>query len=141
MHERSHQFYRRLEAQNALKGFDFGPCHTVLQDELNYIDRSDTIPMDELSNVLKRNTNIKIEIHKMLDFYEYLACGIMQGIYDPEVVKVGCSSSMKKAARAFEEYIKDRQARFNPRAWRNLQALTKQWQEEETRPETRDTPA
>lgn len=127
IHGADHDWHRRLAAQNTLKEYNQSTITSRLQKEFNYLNRKEAIPLAEVEEKLSSNSELQNELHQLLNYYEGLARGVFQQVYDEEVVKAGRRGAMIKALRAFGSYIEDRRAKFSPKAWSDLEALVAKW--------------
>ena len=127
VHSADHDWNRRLAAQNALKEYNQSMIISSLQKKFDYFNRKEAIHLSEVEEKFSSNVNLQNDLHQLLNFYEGLARGVFQQIYDEEVIKAGRRGSMIKALRAFNSYIEDRRAKFSPKAWCEFESLVAKW--------------
>jgi hypothetical protein len=71
------------------------------------------------------------EIHEFLNYYEYLATGIIQNILDEEVVKSLNKGNIIKAYFLFENYINHLRKHYNRETiYKNLETIALKWKRE-----------
>ena len=126
-----HDWNRRMAAQAALKEYNQSVLTSALQAEFNYLNCSESIPLKDIQKGFEGNPALQNELHQILNFYEGLARGVFQQIYDEEVIKTGRRGAIIKALRAFSSYIEDRRSTLSPFAWSDLDALVAKWVLEE----------
>ena len=131
VHSADHDWHRRLAAQNALKEYNQSTITSLLQKEFNYLNRNEAIPLAEVETKMSSNPELQDYLHKLLNFYEGLARGGFQQIYDEEVIKAGRRGAMINALRAFNSYIEDHRVKFSPKVWCDLESLVAKWVLEE----------
>jgi hypothetical protein len=68
----------------------------------------------------------------VLNYFEGLARGVRQGIYDEQVIKTAFRGLMINVNESFKYYIQNRRHQFhNPRVWVELEVLSDCWRQEE----------
>ena len=133
---------KRVAAQQALAAYRLSVTLSNLQMHFHYIDKIREIPIEEILEALKREPELKVELHDLLNYYEGLARGIAQGIYDEQVIKAGRYGAMRRAYRAFLPYIIYRRAENkSSRAWVDLESIILKWIGEDNTPELRPSKA
>jgi len=122
-----HDWNRRMASQTALKEYNQSILSSGLQSEFDYLNCTESIPLAKIQEGFKKHLDLQKELHQLLNFYEGLARGVFQNIYDDEVIKAGRCSPMMKALRAFSSYIESRRKTSSPTAWTDLESLVAQW--------------
>ena len=125
-----HDLQRRLAAQNSLNEYNKSIITSDLQIEFKYLNVKESIPLERIEKIFGENSALRNELHQLLNFYEGLARGVFQQIYDEEVIKSARKSSMAKALLAFRSYIEMRRREYAPNAWSDLDALVTKWEHE-----------
>lgn len=124
----NHDWNRRMAAQAALKEFNQSVLISGLQSEFDYLNCNDPIPLKKIQEGFNNSPTLQRELHQLLNFYEGLARGVFQNIYDEEVIKAGRRSVMIRASKSFSSYIENRRKTSSSNAaWDNLEALVVQW--------------
>ena len=126
-----HDWNRRMASQAALKEYNQSILSSALQSEFDYLNCTESIPLEKILDGFNKHPALQNELHQLLNFYEGLARGVFQNIYDEEVIKAGRRSAMMKAFRAFNSYIEMRRKTSSPTAWTDLGSLVAQWVLEE----------
>jgi len=127
INEADHDWNRRMASQSALKEYNQSVLSSKLQSEFDYLNCTESIPLKNIQEGFSKHPDLQKELHQLLNFYEGLARGIFQNIYDGEVIKTGRRSAMMKALRAFNSYIESRRKTSSPTAWTDLESLVAQW--------------
>ena len=126
-----HDWNRRLAAQDALKEYNRSIVSSELQSEFNYLNCTESIPLEKIEEGFTKHLNIQAELHQLLNFYDSLARGIFHKVYDEKIIKAARYNAMKQAFRAFNSYIEKRRTKLSPDAWKDLESLIYQWQADE----------
>ena len=126
-HRQNHDWERRIAAQSAVNEYSSVVDTKDLKSEFDYLNRTDVIPLAELQGAFERCSDMQGSLNKMLNYYERLARGVRQGIYDEELIKAARLTAMKKVLRVFGPYIEHRRKEFSPNAWADLDALVDEW--------------
>ena len=127
INEADHDWNRRMASQAALKEYNQSILSSGLQSEFDYLNCTESIPLSKIKDGFDKHPDLQTELHQLLNFYEGLARGVFQNIYDDEVIKAGRRSAMMKALRAFNSYIESRRKTSSPTAWTDLESLVAQW--------------
>lgn len=139
IHKAEHDWNRRIAAQNALKDYSRSVVTGSLQKEFNYLNIKSPIPVELMRIKFDAVSDLQNELHSILNYYEGLARGIQQSIYDEQVIKSGRYGAMKKALYAFKPYIDERRISMNrPTAWENMESIVNKWEYEKTHKNSRN---
>lgn len=132
-HEQEYRWRRKIAAQEALSSYSSSVVLSDLQKQLNYLDigRRGCIDLDEIEEKLEANPDLRADLHRLLNYYEALARGVLQGLYDDDVIKAGRRGAMNRAYTGFECYILERRKNGSPNAWSDFEALILKWDEAE----------
>lgn len=132
INESDHDWNRRKAAQDALKEYNQSIISIELQSEFDYLNCVESIPLKKIEEGFNKHQNLRAELHKLLNFYEGLARGIFQKVYDEEVIKAARYNAMKKVFRAFNSYITHRREKSSSLfAWSDLESLLVRWKADE----------
>lgn len=112
-----HKWRRRIEAQNAV-AFSGGlaEMRQKLDAKLNYIDASEPLSLDLITKAFEEDSTLRTICHDLLNYYEMLARGIHQGIYDEKIIADARDAPMISTFEAFKQYIKMQQRKV-PETW------------------------
>ena len=142
-HADNHDWNRRYAAQEALRNYNYSLLSSPLQTSFDYLNSLDSIPVSQIEEKFAENTELQSDLHQLLNYYEALARGINQGIFDENVIKSARRNAMVRCERSFRNYIEKRRQNVSPRAWIELSHITMKWAREdsdvELRPLTGDT--
>ncbi len=130
MHSDNHDWYRRIETQNAItkiRELDVD----ALNEKFGYVNRSEPIPLNEVQEAFEENPNLQLLLHKVLNFYEGLANGVFLGTYDEKIIKANRRGTMQRELSRFKYYIDYRRNSGNrPTAWAGYERLLNQWKQQ-----------
>ena len=129
-HTDNHEWNRRIATQQAVSR-----VKELNNDELNkkfgYINRKESIPLQEVQNAFKENPALQLSLHKLLNIYEGLANGVFLGTYDEATIKASQRTLMEKQLIRFRHYISYRRdSSGNQKAWAAYERLNKKWNQE-----------
>lgn len=132
-HVDNHDWNRRkaaqeitLELNNILADSD------QLQRELNFMNRMETIPLDEVLEAIKKDSATQLRIGKILNAYNSVARGVLHGVYDKELIASARKNGMIKAFDSFQSYIIFRRKQSISSLWDNYESLINEWKSEMT---------
>ena len=128
----NHDWNRRKAAQDATMLLtQLVPDIEVLDDALGHSTLRDPIPLERITTAIEENPRLLRALHRYLNYYEALARGVRQAIYDERIIKVTCRGIMRQNWVQFEQYIAHRRNSGSPKAWTELEDLLNKWQAEE----------
>lgn len=137
IHQENHDWNRRLAAQEALRAYNYSLLSSPLQDVFDYLNVSEPIPLAKLTEEFANNPKLQPDLHQLLNYYEGLARGIHQSLFDEEIVKSARKNAMMMAEKAFTNYLDKRRENVNPHAWRELSSLISRWRSQDNHVPTR----
>lgn len=129
-HQENHDWNRRIAAQEALRSYPYSILSADLQEEFDYLNKSDSISIEKIKEAFDRAPNLQKDLHQLLNFYESLARGIHQQIFDEDVVKAARMGAMIRTERAFRNYINRRREISSPNAWSDYTRIVSHWRSE-----------
>ena len=129
----NHDLKRRIAAQDALKELtDRVKYRHILERHFHYIDSDEPISLDIIQRKLEKYPDLKIILEDLLNYYEMLARGVWQGIYDELVIEDAQRIQMQKIYSTFSIYIKEKR-KNNVEIWCRMEALVNDWAHQETK--------
>jgi len=130
-HAENHEWNRRIAAQEALRLYNYNLQSSSLRASFDYLNCFDSIPLETISKEFEANKNLQSDLHELLNFFEALARGIHQGLFDELVIKSARRTDLVRCERAFRNYIDKRRDTVNSRVWVELSHLAAEWANEE----------
>lgn len=86
-----------------------------------------TIPCEEILGEIAQEAKIKSEIVEYLNHHEGLAIGIINGLYNEDLIKKARRTSFFQTWIQYEEYIAHRRKVSNSEAWKNFEEIVNKW--------------
>ncbi|NVK66089.1 MAG: DUF4760 domain-containing protein [Flavobacteriales bacterium] len=137
IHQGNHDWNRRIAAQDAIVAFRNQNKTKELRDALGGIDINDAIPLKTIIKKFGTNSELKGYIHSVLNTFEGYSRGILQGIYDEEVIKKGLKGTMIRYFNCFRPYIIHIRETRNPLLYNEFEGMINRWKTEETKVDSR----
>lgn len=131
IHQQNHDWNRREAAQSALREYRYAVESSAIQSAFDYLNTNGPLSLDEIEKQFNQHESLKGDLHQLLNYYEGLARGINQGLYDEGVVKLAIKSSMVMANKGFQHYIEKRRSERTSAAWRQLSSIALKWDNED----------
>lgn len=129
----THDWNRRKAAQDAtLLLNDRVKDRKLLKEHLDYVSSFEPIPLAELCKALDAHPDVRIAVHDLLNYFEMLARGVQQNVYDEEVIRTAFEGSMSRAVSRFGPYIQSKHAPALPKAWEQLVYVVNEWKRTQT---------
>lgn len=119
---------KRIEAQKALEGFprrEAQKLRTVFGYETN---KDYTISLEKIEKKFEEDSEVKSSLGIYLDFFEGIACGVNQKIYDEPVIKTNYKTAMIRAYYRFQNYIRKGRGNDFSSLYSELENLVKKWE-------------
>lgn len=138
-HADNHDWNRRKSAQDLTMELNSLLADTEeLHKKLKVINRTEPIPVSEILDVISNDPSIQLKIHKVLNIYSSVARGVLNGVYDREVIAEARRAAMIKTYDSFSSYISYRRKESIPTLWNYYESLVNQWKRENTERKTRE---
>lgn len=130
----THDWNRRKAAQDATLMLTIGTNGmNLLQEHFSYMTRTDPIACSEFQPVFEKHPEVRITIHDLLNYYEAIARGVFQGIYDEQIIKPSKTTAAFRAYDKLTPYIRQRRLETSsPNLWNHFEALVSSWRRDAT---------
>jgi hypothetical protein len=129
-HQEALDWNRRIEAKKALQTASEKIASTIkLYEALPMRDSQETIPRAEIERVIEERPDLHVLLSDMLNWYESLASGILQRVYDEEVIKIARRGDMIRCFDRYKNYIHFIRGTA-PRIWEDMEHMAEKWRAE-----------
>ncbi|MES2387819.1 MAG: DUF4760 domain-containing protein [Bacteroidota bacterium] len=132
IHKDNLNWNKRKAAQDALLSNNQNDIVGKLRESIDYNNITNPLSLEVINQKISEDREIQNSIQRLLDMYEAFSRGILQSIYDEEVIKNARKNSMIRAWNIFQVYIKDRREKINKSAWCEFESLVNRWKHEQT---------
>jgi len=137
-HADNHDWNRRKSAQDlTMQLNDMLGDTDSLHKTLNVINRVEPIPLVEITEAIENDPSVQLKINKVLNIYSSVARGVLNGVYDREIIANSRRMAMIKTFDSFSSYIYQRRKESISILWNYYESLVNEWKEEITAIETR----
>ena len=138
-HVDNHDWNRRKAAQDLTMELTETLGDTaILHQRLQVINRKEAIPLDEILEAIEEDPVLQLKIQKVLNIYSVVSSGILNGVYDKEIIENSRRKAMIKTFDAFSAYITYRRKESIPTLWSPLESIVNKWKSDLTITETRE---
>jgi len=138
-HSDNHDWNRRKSAQDLTMELNIILGDTEdLHKKLNVINRVEPIPLSDIDKAINEDPSVQLKINKMLNIYSSVARGVLNGVYDREIIATARRRAMIKTYDSFSSYISKRRKESIPTLWIYYEHLVIQWKGEITKKEPRE---
>ena len=118
--QESTQLNKKIATETKLKEYQTLSIDRLKQNNtLNYMgqtDNSTPIELETIYNEIAKDTYLRNDIHKLLNYYESVARGVRTELYDKDLVMAHGYNRMKRMFIKYQKYIEERRMK-NPKAW------------------------
>lgn len=139
-YEDVHDWNRRKAAQEAID--DMVPrlsTDTPLLDEkFKILTKHDRIPLDDISKEFGNDYLVRGALNRRLNYFESLAAGAHQGVFDEEVIKNSYQQLIKITLNQFSEYISHLRTNGYDEFCLDIEGMTERWDELDKKKQQRD---
>jgi hypothetical protein len=137
-HKENHDWNRRLAAQQALRSYSYSEISRELHRAFGFLDDHDSLPISKIEEKFGEEEDLKMHLHQLLNFYEALARGVSEGVFDEHVIRSARMGAMMRAEKSFRNYIDNRRKITSARAWCELSEICTKWYSEINTKERRE---
>ena len=132
-HEDNHDWNRRLAAQQTILEYrEIQSMVETMSEHFDFHNRTEGIPVADFEAKFKEVNHLQSRLHTVLNYFEALARGVRQDIYDEKVIKNSFRGHMIRVYESFKYYIESRRRKLhNPKIWVELEELSESWRKEE----------
>ncbi len=141
-HWDNHDWNRRLAAQQAVREYkEIQPMLETVSEHFDYQNRTEGISHDDFETKFEKNIELQSRLHQVINYFEGLARGVRQGIYDEEVIRVAFRGHMIRVYESFKYYIEGRRRKLhNQKIWIELEEVSDAWHKDERAVDPRRDP-
>jgi hypothetical protein len=139
VHQDNHEWNRRNVAQQAT--IDYASKITgaeKLNKALTYSVAKEPIPLDTILAAFDKDEGLRTITHRLLNYNESLAIGVLQGVYDEWTIKAIRKSPMILLFESFKNYVNKVRCDFQPTAWEQQEKLINKWKHDDNPPQYRE---
>ena len=131
-HSEDHDWNRRLAAQQAIdKYHNIQLMVETISEHLDFQNRTEGITLADIEAKFKETGTLQTRVHSVINYFEAMARGVRQGIYDEEVIKNAFQGHMNRVYESFRYYIESRRRNLhNPQIWIELEEISDKWRKE-----------
>jgi hypothetical protein len=121
---------KKIATENELSS-KVNPAVTKLINESFDLKAHRILPLELVLSVIDEKKSIEGNIHHVLNRYERLGRGVMNGIYDEDIVKKAIRGPLLRTYYRYYEYIEHWKIKENKYAWVEFIRLAQKWELEE----------
>ena len=124
-----HDWNRRKAAQDAIEKYrDVQEENLLLHDKFRVMESNDPIPLSDIQAECAGDAGVRTALHRRLNYFEALAVGCRQGVYDEDVVRVALEDMFGRSITQFKAYIDHRRGVGQKNVWREFEQLAEKWE-------------
>lgn len=135
VHRDNHDWNRRNAAQQAT--IDYAAKITgseELNKALNYVTAKEPLELSAIDAAFKLDESLRAIAHRVLNYHESLAVGVLESVYDEKTIKSIRRSALELLFNAFKHYIDGVRTNIQPTAWSQQEKLINKWKYEDNPP-------
>lgn len=130
IHNENHDWNRRIETQKALDAYSRLESVIALNKEFHFMGKKHAIECGDILESIDKSQEIRVDLSRLLNYYENLSNGVDLGIYDEEIIKSARRNVMIRTYTAFSNYIDYERGERNPLAYVKFKAIVDKWEKE-----------
>lgn len=119
---------RRKAAQDMIFQIDKNAsvC-TDLNRHFGIFKKREPIPLAKIQKAFSENSELEFRLVELLNAYSALARGVLEGVYDEQIVYDASSARLVKIHNSFQMYIEFRHQEQGPHLYTALETLACEW--------------
>ncbi len=123
-----HDWNRRKAAQDAVDRYkDIQDDNLVLHTHFNVMESAAELELRQVEALCSQDPLIRKAVHRRLNYFEALATGCKQGVYDEDVIRIALESLFRRSLGQFRAYIVHRRNVGAKDLWIEFEALSNRW--------------
>lgn len=128
-YEDLHDWNRRKAAQDAVGDMvpRVGNDTPLLDEKFHILSQNDPLALDSILNAIDEDKKVRLAIHKRLNYFETLAGGVHQGVFDEEVIKNAYQEVFRGTVSQFRSYIDHLRNKGFTDAYSDLEGMSARW--------------
>ncbi len=103
----------------------------LLDDKFQIMSKNDPIALNSILDACEDDVEVKSAIHRRLNWFESLAGGVKQGVFDEEVIKDAYQQVFQNTHNQFSEYVRHRKNSVAFDAWVDFEGIIERWDQED----------
>ena len=139
-HEDLHDWNRRQAAQEAIDEMVPRLSNDIplIDEKFQILTNHDRIPLDTIIKECENGPAVRGALNRRLNYFESLAAGVHQGVFDEEVIKNAYQQLIKITLNQFSEYIDHLRGRGYSAFCLDIEGMTERWDEADKKIHLRD---
>lgn len=135
IHQQNLEWNKRIETKRKLDDYNMINSTIYLMKTFHHIKTKHAIEYKTVAAELAKDDEAVVHLNELLSYYESLASGIENHLYDEHLVKTSRRATMIRTYTAFKEYIEHDRIERDSKLWICLEALVTKWMNEERKQE------
>ena len=91
------------------------------------MESADALRWDQVEDVCKAKPEVRQALHRRLNYFENLAAGCKQGVFDEGIVKISLETLFARTLSKFRAYVEHRRNLGGKDMWVEFEALSQSW--------------
>jgi hypothetical protein len=139
-HEDLHDWNRRHAAQKATDEMvpRLSKDTLLIEEKFQILTNHDRIPLKTILEECKKDPAVRGALNRPLNYFESLASGVHQGVYDELLIKNSYQQLIGITLNQFSAYIDHLRGRGYSTFCTDIEGMTKRWEQEDNKINQRD---
>ena len=131
VHIDDHEWNRRKAAQDVTLTYKHVVSTKKLQQYFNYVtNTTKRISIEMTEKGFDDDSELKPDLHRLLDYFEALCRGVNHSVYDEEIIKTSWCGVITRTFDQFLPYIDWYRKNIDSRGWFETEVLINKWKHE-----------
>ena len=127
----NHEWNRRKAAQDVSLTYKQAVSTDNLKQHFDYVNNTKTrISIEKIKQGFADSSELKSDLHRLLDFFDALSRGVNHAVYDEKIIKSSWGGVIDRTFDQFLPYIDWYRENVNPKAWSETEILIDKWKHE-----------
>jgi hypothetical protein len=106
---------------------DIQADHFLLHEKFRVMESSDPIPLQAVRDACTADSNVRSALHRRLNYFEALAVGCRNHVYDESIVKAALETLFTNTLSQFQPYVDHRRVNGSAGFGLEFETLSIKW--------------
>jgi hypothetical protein len=131
IHRDNLEWSKRIETRKKLDDHNLFESAKYLNDKFGYVRDNNPIQYTRIEEEFNKDNAVDVHLSILMNYYESIAIGIDNHIYDELLVKASRKTAMMQIYDSFRSFVEFHRRNGSPRCFTRYEALINKWREED----------
>ena len=127
-----HDWNRRKAAQDASHQWqEYADDAVLLENTFHFRDNQGIVDLPTLLAAFRADAKAQASLHRILNYFEAIANGTRNRVFDEPIIRDAFCGVFDLHSQRFGAYIEHRRSHGAPKAWIEMEDLSRKWTQED----------